>query len=310
MAKKEIVPSEKQEVLMNLTPEDVMKRISKIKDVGNTIAFELGVLLKRVRDEQMWKNWEGEEYPSFAEWVFKVLGKNIRTAQYYIEVNEKLMALKLDDEWLRKAIQLGWVKLLTILKVANSKASFKKWYAKALNQGERSLKADVQVELKELPSEADESFDEGEVDPNKIEVHVQFKSSEEWEHFNKAMELAEKVTGNKHNGKLLDHMATYYMAHANTHMQGGPLMDIQDILIGLKETYGLELAIRHPETKKWIPVKREEEPDEPEEAEEAAPSKKPAKKSPAKSSAPKKKSAAKKSPQKKSPPKKKKKAAA
>lgn len=295
--KKSLAPKDQYETLLNLTPEDVMKRINKIKSVGNTIAFELGVLLRRVRDEQLWQDWEGDKYPSFAEWVFKVLGRNVRTAQYYIEVNEKLMALKLDEEWMRKAIQLGWVKLLDILKVAKNKTEFKKWYAKALNQGERSLRADIRAAFNQLPSEDDDK-DEVELDEHGNPVHIplsfHFDNTESWEHFSKALELAEQVVGTQKQVALLDHMATYYLAHASTHLEGGATMDIQDILLALKETYGMELAIQHPETEEWIPVRREDEEEEEEEA-----SKKKQKKSPKKSSAKKKSSPKKKAPKKK-----------
>ncbi len=270
MATKIITPTEQHETLLNLTPEDVAKRITKIKNVGNTIAFELGVLIKRVRDEQLWKNWETVEYPSFAEWVFKVLGKNVRTAQYYIEVNEKLNKLKLDDEWMRKAIQLGWVKLLQILKVAETTKQFKMWYAKALNQGERSLKADVKQAQIVLASENPDSDNnimigaDGEEtlaamsdeEKKAISVDVQFHKVEEWEHFNKAMEVAEKVCGTQHNGKLIDHISTYYLAHSNTQLQGGLLMDVNDILLALVENHNLPLAVLDPETNEWIPVKK------------------------------------------------------
>jgi len=284
--KTEMTPKDKYEVLLNLTPEDVMKRIGKIKDVGNTIAFELGILLKRVRDEQMWKLWDGQEYPSFAEWVFKVIGKNIRSAQYYITVNEKLAALKLDDDWMRKAIQLGWVKLHEILKVADNKTEFKKWYIKALNQGERTLKADVRAAQANLPpgeQKPDLDYDEDGKEVPTIPFTFQFQNSDEWEHFNKALELAEQVTGDKKNSKCLDHIATYYMAHASTHIEGGTVMDVQDILLALKETYSLELAIFNKDTEEWIPIRREEEDEEDE-----TPSKKKSKKSPEKSSVPKK----------------------
>jgi hypothetical protein len=168
--------------------------------------------------------------------------------------------MHMDDEWMRKAIGLGWVKLHIVLQASSNKKDFIKWYAKALAQGERSLKLDKDnavgqgntgvLDTTGLPTNA-----------GKIPLNIQFDVPEDFETFTKAAELCAGILGDEHsygNGKIVALMATHYMAHANTHAEGGPIQDVHDLLCAIEDAYGTKLAVQGTD-KKWIPVRNKPE---------------------------------------------------
>lgn len=259
--KKEMSPLERNEFLLTLTPEAVEKRMAVLKVASDKLFFEQGILLKRIRDENLWADWAGKKYLTFKDWCWAAFSIHSRRAYYYISINEGLLALKLGDEWMRKAIALGWSKLQLILQVSTTQKTFVHWYAKALNQSEKTLEADVRSFKNKLPTT--EQVDKGEVpldkdgNPLSLNTILNFEEAEDWEHFTKAVELVEQVVGKgMPNGKAASLMAVHYMAHVNTHMQGGPVMDVNDLLVSVSEAYGVDVAVKNPTENKWVPITR------------------------------------------------------
>lgn len=262
--KKEMSPLERNEYLMTIPAEAVEKRMVMLKAASDKLFFEQGILLRRVRDENLWQDWGGKKYATFKDWCFSAIGLKLRTAYYFIAINEGMLALKLSDDWMRKAIALGWSKLQLILQVASTQKAFMHWYAKAINQNEKTLEADVRSYKAKLPTAAEllasksDVAADGETEAHtQIQMGLTFEEAEDWEHFNKAVELCEQVVGKGlPNGKAASLMAVHYMSHMNTHMQGGPVMDVNDLLVSISEAYGVDVAVKNPTENKWVPIVR------------------------------------------------------
>ncbi len=209
--KKEMSPLERNEFLLTIPPEAVEKRMLLLKAASDKLFFEQGILLRRVHSENLWQNWCGKKYATFKDWCFSAIGLKLRTAYYFIAINEGLLALKLSDEWMRKAIALGWSKLQLILQVSPTQKAFSHWYAKAINQNEKTLEADVRSYKNKLPTSAqlaasknDAGADGATSTAKQIQTELTFEEAEDWEHFNKAVELCEQVVGHGvPNGKAV-----------------------------------------------------------------------------------------------------------
>ena len=72
----------KEEAIAELSLPDLEQRLLAIRNGLNSAMYELGGLIRRVKDEKMWKYWGDDkvEFPSFHEWCWKVLGFKSRKA--------------------------------------------------------------------------------------------------------------------------------------------------------------------------------------------------------------------------------------
>jgi len=258
--------------------------------------YELGRLLDEAITGDYWSR---EDYPGvpeggypknregFKRWCREIIGYQYRTVQYLCSNYRKLSALGLDEhgETFKGAINMGWSRLLHVLRVAHDEATLDHWVQRVRDEGmgEAELRGEVEIALgsgEELDEE-DEPQPEPEKKPSRtrgstgkprsrepkvdpetgeeldppgiaeddgcqVDWALRFTNRTALRTWLKALEVVKRRTDTDSNGQAAATMATYYLSHTPAEDEGGLVMELEELLQVIEQTYGVKLDVVLP----------------------------------------------------------------
>jgi hypothetical protein len=216
------------------------KRIHEFVDSIQTSYFNLGALLLRVREEGLFVSWEGTEYETFEGWCEEVLKFHIRKAQHLITIYKGVTDLNPPGMVMRRLLNLGWVKVGQILRVATTLPQLLKWIKIAEGLSLRELQGKVNFEL----AQSGDTPDEEAIATADASVLRRFRLTEaQNEHLDKALDILSKRFPSQADGERLDMMVMAFMSSHVRDDEGGLAVELGYLISGLEKAYGVKLKV-------------------------------------------------------------------
>lgn len=193
------------EIQVILSIEDskqLRERLYVSKKAIDSEFFVLAGLLTRAFDLGAHKDWG---YQTWKEYVEVELGMSVRKAQYLMQLWQ-WFALKIKDPSVRQKVkEIGWTKAKELVGICNED-NVDEWVEIA-----------AQSSVKDLAEKVKDAFSDSKRDIlDKEEPRRSFSVvlvGEQWENVQRAMTIAEEVTGSNKKGHLLDLIATDFVTN-------------------------------------------------------------------------------------------------
>lgn len=215
----------------------------------------------------------------FMAWCREVVGYESRTIQYIRSNFVKLSALRLNEkeEPFARALRVGWWRLNQVLRLATDEASLVHWLDRIDNEhlGSDKLKGEIEIVLgkgdeldgpaseggpsassspaapadppeERVDPETGEPLETPEVGQNdgvRVEWPLHFQSRTALRTWLKGLEVVKRRLETQSNGQAAATMATYYLAHAPRDDEGGLVVEVDELIQLMEQTYGVKLAI-------------------------------------------------------------------
>jgi hypothetical protein len=146
------------------------------------------------------------------------------------------------------------VKVGQILRVADSKSSLKRWVGIAEEMTLRGLQDKIR-----WASKSGKGDDELEEDDQELENTITRKvemNEKQNKHFDKAVAIMKKRFPNASMGEIMDMLAMNYMSTNVRDDEGGIVVELDYILQGLEEVFGVSLSVKGRKKSSAKPVKK------------------------------------------------------
>ena len=251
----------------------ISREIGDLLIQGERADYELGRLIDRVQEGQMWKWWDnhGGPFSNFERWVWAVCGFRKRKARYLRSNYLALHAMHLAEDSFSRALRLGWTKLSHVLRVARNETDLLAWIDLVEGTGkdengrdrkpmsEEDLRAAVAIELGATgnPDEDDEDDDPSAGDSHDAEtgeskrpfrratLNITFTQEEHLQAFMAAVKiLRDRTDPEMGYGEVAGLMAVEYVGSALRDDEGGIVVELEEHLRRLEATWGKRLGIR------------------------------------------------------------------
>lgn len=203
----------------NLTSAKALELLPKLFDRVDNTFFTIGGILARVHEEQWWKD-AGHE--SFKDCVTEEYGIDYRTAMYWVQIYNDLVAAEINFE---EVSHIGWSKLKEISNVINQENK-DEWVKRAEEMSLRQLLE--YIKAIKAGGSADDKGGDG-VDPNQSEVKsYTFKLHEdERAAVSGAVESAMEQLGTEFPSVAITHICDTYLAGDGTGATKGASLEDQ-----------------------------------------------------------------------------------
>lgn len=217
----------------------------------------------------------------FQSWCRDVVGYEPRTVHYIRSNYTALARINLNEKEavFARALSIGWWRLKDVLRVATDEASLLHWLDRIDNERLDSdkLKGEIEIVLgkgdelegpeegktgrartSSSSTEEDESFERvdpdtgepmpatptvGEDDGVRVEWPLHFQSRTALRTWLKGLEVVKRRLETQSNGQAAATMATYYLAHAPRDDEGGLVVELNELLEMIEQTWGVKLAV-------------------------------------------------------------------
>jgi hypothetical protein len=262
--------------------ENIHRRLKDSLLLGKRAKFQQGRILDEIITGEYWCRDDYPAAPEggyphtkagFEAWCWELVGYKVRTVRYIRANYVGLAALKLNEqgETFARALGIGWWRLNHLLRVATDEASLVHWLDRIDNERLDSDKLRGEVEIALGSSEELDGPDPGNssgtdagssppaeppeerVDPETGEPLATPEVGQddgvrvEWPlHFQSRTALRTWLKGLEVVKRRLDTqstMATYYMAHAPRDDEGGLVIELNELLEMVEQTWGVKLAV-------------------------------------------------------------------
>jgi hypothetical protein len=239
---------------MVANPQDIRQVIFKYAAGNNVCEYELGCMLLRVKEEDLWKRREfsrnsQEPYASFGNWIYGEMGISYRKGRHLILLARKLLDMKADPAFIRKLIILGWTKAYQVLRVAETTQEVNEWYKVAQKCGERELRDKATVALhgkngtsgpRVITTKSD-SVPQPEFAP--IEFSCSFGAKEDYEFVARARAIIAKRYGEEMtNDRFISLLAANYISTKLPGQGEEIIVELDEKIKSIEEEYGVRLA--------------------------------------------------------------------
>ena len=233
--------------IQSIGKDKIQKVIPSLVKQITTTYYGLGGLVMRVRDEGLFIDWEGVEYASFDEWCEQVLSFGTRKAQYLITIYKAVRDLQPSAPLKERLLNLGWVKVGQVIRVADTAKGLKKWVKVAEESSLRDLQNKVRVAL--AKTKASDGDDDLVGDELPTTIVRKFKLDEvQNQSFDKAHDLIKTRFPSAKEGDIVGMLCTSYLASHVNDDEGGIAVELSYILKQLESYYGVRLKIVKPAT--------------------------------------------------------------
>jgi hypothetical protein len=230
------------------------KVIPRLVTAVQTSYFNLGGLIRRVRDEGLFADWEGVEYASYDEWCEEILKFKMRKAQHLVRIYDAVVDLAPGDKLMQRLLDLGWTKVDQILRLARTKEELSEWTGIAEECSQRELAGKVRFELAQQGTGNEDDNILKAADPS---VLKRFRlTADQSEHVEKTLEIIKRRFPSATDGEALSMMALAYAAKNVADDEGGLLVELSYLIDGLEKAYGVKLKVAKDGAGKAAATKR------------------------------------------------------
>ena len=232
-----------QERLGKFSTKKMREVIPSLVDNITTSYFNLGGMILRIRNEGIFLMWGKVEYATFEAWCEDILKFGLRKAQYLSAIYQGIIDINPTIVLRDRLLKLGWVKVGQILRVASSKKSLMKWVTIAEELTLRQLQDKVRWELGK-----DKAASELEADDKEFEKTItrRIEMSEKQNiHFDKAVDIIKRRLPQASMGDVLGVLAINYMATNVRDDEGGIAVELENIITGLEDAFGVTLVVNN-----------------------------------------------------------------
>jgi hypothetical protein len=230
-----------QSDVTSMTAKTMAHAVRKFVVEIQTSYFNLGAVLSRVRDEGLFVDWEGVEYSEFAEWCEEVLKFRMRKAQHLIAIYKAITDLGPGPKLKQRLVDLGWVKVGQIIRVADTLTKLKKWVKIAEKISLRELQGKIRFEVE---TESGGDLDEQAANIAAQQVTRRFSLTEDQNALlDKALDVLSKRFPNQNAGEHLSMIVLGYMAAHVKDQEGGVDLELEYLIQHLERIYGVRLQV-------------------------------------------------------------------
>lgn len=217
------------------------QNVRKFVETLQTSYFNLGGLLQRVRDEGLFVDWEEYEYDSFETWCDDVLKFRMRKAQHLITIYKSVNDLQPPKPIMQKLLEMGWVKVGQILRIADTLPKLVKWVKKADGLSLRELQGKINYALEHAGGKTVDDEALALADETTLR---KFRMTEtESESLDKAMDILSKRFPSETDGARLNMMVLAFMSGHVEDEKGGFAVELGYLLTNIERTYGVKLKV-------------------------------------------------------------------
>lgn len=110
------------------TPRQLAVTIRRLNLTMADAKFELGLIVDEVQRGNLWRDWPGATFATFAAWAWDITGLADRTARLYAYNSLRLAAWTEKAAAMRtRAFRVGYSKLTLVLRLSKTAEDFVRW---------------------------------------------------------------------------------------------------------------------------------------------------------------------------------------
>lgn len=232
----------------------ISREIGDLLIQGERADYELGRLIHRVQEGQMWKWWgtHGGPFPNYERWIWAVCGFRKRKGRSLKSNYLNLHAMNLSEDTFVRALRLGWCKLAHVLRVARVETDLLRWIDDVENgMTEEDLRAAVAIACGSTGPTGDSGEGSNDEEPGKfrrIKLEITFVQEEHLRAFMGAVKvLRDRTDPEMGYGEVAGIMALDYLSYLPRDDEGGIPVELEQHLRRLESLWGKRLGIRFVE---------------------------------------------------------------
>lgn len=228
----------------------IAREIGELLIQGERADYELGRLIDRVQEGQMWKWWNthGGPFPNYERWIWAVCGFRKRKGRYLKSNYLALHAMNLSEDTFVRALRLGWCKLAHVLRAARTETDLLRWIDDVEDgMTEEDLRANVAI----AAGTTEPTGDPDGADPNaegkfkRATLPITFTQEEHLRAFMDAVKiLRDRTDPEMGYGEVAGIMAMDYISFLPRDDEGGVPVELERHLRRLESLWGERLGIR------------------------------------------------------------------
>lgn len=235
------VPVLKKDMPLAQRTEAVREVTKQVTHMGDRLHAVLGEMLYEISKNKYWEDWtftdelgDTRKFKSFEEYLESECEVSRRTAFYYISVYEKfVIELGIPAERMR---DLEWSKAKEVTDIID----LDNWDDVLKKIGTMSVKA-VRDYVRETKGISSPSSSTPEPDTFK---RISFKlAPSQYENVEKALGIAESMTGSEKSGNQLDLICTGFVAEAPGMGLGSSLVKLDQIITSIERAFAVKLEL-------------------------------------------------------------------